>query len=374
MKENVSACLTVDLDAIRQNAQIIAQMANSAKLIPVLKADAYGLGMVPVAKALQTLSAVSCFAVARIQEGIQLQQAGILRSVLVLGAVLPQQMDEAISAGLILSVGRVSDILAIADCSRRLKRSTSVHIKFDTGLCRRGIKTDELPALIDALAACSDVIRIKGAYSHFANPEDAARCTAQYRAFLALTDRMSAAGFSIPMRHICDSAASERYPEFALDAVRIGRRLAWDAPASPLGTVREAATLRSVITDIRARKKGDCLGYGTGVPLQKDSMIASVGIGYGDGLPALIAGRLSVRCCGSNCPILCCFMDQLLVDVTSCDARIGDPVTIFGYDETGVLLSAQKQAQACGALEGCGLTTALLPRVEREYTAWPPLF
>ena len=347
------ATLTVDLSAIRENARHILSEHPAAGLIPVLKADAYGLGMVPVAKALAPLPGVLCFAVAQAQEGVALRRAGIERDILILGETLPWQIEAVLQSRLTPTVA--------------LGMTADIQIKVDTGLHRLGVEEATFATLCERLAANADAVRPAGAYSHFADPGDAARCEAQYRLFLSLCDRLRQAGFAVPLRHICDSAASEAYPAYALDAVRIGRRLAWDAPDQPTGRIREAATLSALVTDVRLRKAGDRLGYGDGPVLQKDAVIASLGIGYGDGLDPRFAGSLSVLLHGRRCPVLYLFMDRALVDVTGAAALVGDRAVLFGQDETGASLSAQAQASAISALEGCGLTTALLPRVERIY-------
>ncbi len=361
------AALTVDLSAIRENARHILSEHPAAGLIPVLKADAYGLGMVPVAKALAPLPGVLCFAVAQAQEGVALRRAGIERDILILGETLPWQVEAALQSRLTPTVARPEDVDTVANAARTLGMTADIQIKFDTGLHRLGVEEATFATLCERLAANADAVRPAGAYSHFADPGDAARCEAQYRLFLSLCDRLRQAGFAVPLRHICDSAASEAYPAYALDAVRIGRRLAWDAPDRPTGRIREAATLSALVTDVRSRKAGDRLGYGDGPVLQKDAVIASIGIGYGDGLDPRFAGSLSVLLHGKRCPVLYLFMDRALVDVTDAAASAGDRAVLFGQDETGASLSAQAQASAIGALEGCGLTTALLPRVERIY-------
>ena len=143
-----NARLVVDLSAIRQNASFIQKSHPSCKLIPVLKSDAYGLGMVQVAKALASLPFVPCFAVAQVSEGIRLKESGILRDVLVLNPALPRQISAAVSEGLTLTVGQVSEIEAVASAASSLGKKVSVQIKFETGLYRHGIQDCEFPSLI----------------------------------------------------------------------------------------------------------------------------------------------------------------------------------------------------------------------------------
>ena len=364
MQGCANAWLKVNLNTMQQNAEICAQ--STGRIIPVLKADAYGLGLVPVAKALASLPTVACIAVAQVQEGLALREAGIFADILVLGEALPAQAEAAVRNGLTLIIGRSSDVLAIESTAERLHTTASVQLKVDTGLHRLGLRKEEIPSVVSALHKAKH-LSVRGAYSHFADTEDAALCETQYEAFLDACDYFTAEGIPIPLRHICDSAASERYPQYALDAVRLGRRLAWDAPQGG-GTIRESTTLQAYVLDVRTRKAGERLGYGAGTVLTRDAEIAVLGIGYGDGLdPRMAEYRLPVLLHGQRCPMQVCFMDQTLIDVTGLGVVPGDVATVFGYDESGVFLSAQEKATACGANEGCAFTTALLPRVERIY-------
>ena len=360
--------LKVDLNAICENAHAIHQNSPAQQLIPVLKSNAYGLGSIAVATVLSQLPFVSCFAVAQVQEGLQLKQNKIRQDVLILSHALPQQIEAAVRSDLTFTIGSVPYLFLIANAAKKLGKTAKIQIKFDTGLCRTGFEPDVIPSLIDALHKTSESIQLAGAYSHFADPEDASRCAAQYRLFCSLSDLITDAGFELPLRHICDSAASEYYPQYALNALRIGRRLAFGSPKYPDHSIMEAASLYSFVTDIHSRKKGSRLGYDSGIVLMEDKNIASIGIGYGDGLdPHIAAHDIAVLINGRLCPVLYCFMDQLLVDITGVSAQIGDQVTLFGHDDLGNFLSAQAQAKKLNALEGCALTTALLPRVERVY-------
>ena len=168
------------------------------------------------------------------------------------------------------------------------------------------------------------------------------------------------------MRHICDSAGSEYYPEYHFDAVRLGRRLIMDHPTQPRGNVRECASWRSCIMAVHRRHAGEKLGYGGGYTLDHDADVAIVGVGYGDGLYLPLVemhGDILVR--GERRPMLACCMDQCMVDVTGMEVQIGEEVTLFGFDREGNALLSQDVANFCGANEGCALTSALSPRVER---------
>lgn len=368
MESFANAVLTVDLSVIKENIHTILSEVKGCSVIPVLKADAYGLGMAPVAQALQGLSSVCCFAVAQVAEGLKLREAGIVKDILVLDEPLPCQTEAALLFGLTLTAGRVSDIARYAAAAEKSGKKISAQVKFDTGLHRIGIGRDSVKDLIEALRACPEALSLTGAYSHFQDPLDPALCRTQFRLFKDCCEELQKAGFALPLRHISDSAGSERYPKYALDAIRIGRRLFFDAPEGPSGKIREAVMLKSFVLDVSSRPAGTRLGYGSGVTLKKDASVAVIGIGYGDGLPPNAAeSGMTVLIGGKRCKVLWCFMDQCLADVTGTDAKAGDPVTLFGSDGHGNCLSAQEQASVLGTLEGCGITSLLSSRVARVY-------
>ena len=185
-----------------------------------------------------------------------------------------------------------------------------------------------------------------------------------------MQNALRAAGIEPGLRHVACSAASEQYPEYCLDAVRVGRRLFMDAPTAPRGDILEVSTWRSFVTMVHPRRAGEQIGYGGAVTLAHDALIATVGVGYGDGLnPALASAKAPVLIGRKRCTLLACCMDQCLIDVTGTDCRPGDEVVFFGYDRFGNCLPSQEVALLIGGDEGCGLTAALSPRVVRAYSS-----
>ena len=184
----------------------------------------------------------------------------------------------------------------------------------------------------------------------------------------ATLSQLEAGGMEIPFRHISASAASEYFPEYRLDGVRIGRRLYMDHPTEPLGTIGEVASWRTWVTNLRKLKAGDALGYGGHVRMERDGTVATIAVGYGDGLsPELVGANGPVLIRGRRVPMLACCMDQTIVDVTGLDCRVDDEVTLYGYDRAGNFLSAQEVSLLIGDDEGCGLTSLLSGRVARVY-------
>ena len=367
--QNYNSYLEIDTARLLANVRcILARLGTGVQLIPVLKDDAYGLGLVPVARVLCTLPEIRMLAVAHVSEGLALRAAGIDREILVMGGALPYQMEAAAEAGLTLASAHLGFAADFAEASARVGKRGKLHIKIDTGLHRIGVEPAELETLIAELRAAGERLEITGAFSHFSDSEDRTLDREELRRFQDALGRLEAAGIRIPIRHMACSLASELYPELRLDAVRCGRQLYMDRPGVSEGAIREVASFRSFITNCKPRKAGDFIGYGGAVCLDRDCTVATVGVGYGDGLKqALFALGAPVLAGGKRCRLLACCMDQCMIDISGTACRVGDEVTFFGDDGAGNSLSSQELASLIGNDEGCGLTAALSGRVKRIY-------
>lgn len=360
--------IEVNMQQLLENAGAILASLGDTQLIPVLKDDAYGLGLVPVAKHLCTMEQIKTIAVSHVSEGLELRSAGIERDILIMASALPFQLESSVANELTLACGRLGLVTELAETAKKLSKKAKIHIKIDTGLHRIGIEPDELDDFIAELKAHEDAIEVGGAFSHFSDSSNTQLSHDEHRMFCAAVEKIENAGIKVPMRHMASSATSESCPQYNMDAVRIGRRLYMDNPTAPLGNIKELASWRSYITNIKARKAGDSIGYGEGVKLEKDSVIATVGIGYGDGLNQdLVKIRAPLLVNGQTAHYTACCMDQCMIDVSDIDCKVGDELTFFGYDGRGGYLSSQDVAAMVNDDEGCGLTSALSPRVARVY-------
>lgn len=361
--------LHIDMNIFRKNMNtLLASLPAGVQLIPVLKDDAYGLGLGRMAAAATEFDAVRRVAVAHVSEGLALRQQGFEKDILVLGSALPFQLPAAVAAGLELAAGSAEFVSVLDAAAAQAGRRARVHVKIDTGLHRIGAEPgDELAALAKALRRAGHIDAV-GIFSHFADTDNEAASRAQYACFMQGTAQLAQTGFTGLLRHICSSASYEQYPEYALDAVRIGRALYMDSPDGVNHGIEEAVTWRSYITAVKQRRAGDSLGYGGAYRLAQDAKIATVGVGYGDGLnEALCRVHADVLIGGKRCALLACCMDQCFADVTGIDCVPGDEVTFFGHDGQGNFLPSQEVAALIGSDEGCGLTSALSPRVARIY-------
>lgn len=371
-KELYHSYLVIHTGHIRENiAGILRTLPEGVQLIPVLKANAYGLGMEKMAGILQEFPEIRMLAAAQVREGVQLREAGWEREILILGAAATEtQQRAALEKDLTLTVYRPGFLREMAELARMYAKKVKLHCKINTGMNRLGMKPgDELAEVIEEFRENQDVIEMQGAFSHFADLLSAKREMAerQFGIFMEGIEQLETAGIHVSMRHICASAAWEMYPEFCLDAVRIGRRLYYDHPLCPKGNVQDAASWRGRIIDVRERKNGEMIGYGGKTVLKKDSRIALVGIGYGDGMLQSFAGlHAPVLVNGKKAHLLKCCMDQCFVDVSGIPCAIGDEATFFGYDAEGNLLPGREIAGLIGD-EACTLTAALGERVLRVW-------
>ena len=361
--------IEINTEMLGENIRSLSAHLNGAMLIPVLKDNAYGLGLTEIARFLLTFDEIGPLAVSHVSEAEQLRNAGILSDILVISSALPFQLEYAVANGITLACSRPEMCFELSEISKRLGKRARIQIKINTGLNRIGfLPGKELDDFISSFKAVKDHIAIDGVFSHFQSASSYESCKSQYDLFLSGISQLEAAGLNLPMKHISSSASFELFPEFNMDAVRLGRAMYMDHPLQPAGMVREIASWRSYVCTISHRSAGTVLGYGGHMTLDKDSDVAVIGVGYGDGLdPALADVHAPVLINGVRCPLLVCSMDQSLVDITGVKCSVGDEVTLYGYDAMGNLLSSQAQALLIGNDEGCGLTSKLSDRVSRIY-------
>ena len=364
--------LLIDTDALRRNIRVLQTQTGTAKLVPVIKDDAYGLGAVPIAKTLIDCG-IDTFAVSHVSEGLELREAGIDAVIWILSIPLSFQVDDAVSAGLILPLAGFHQLETLKASSVRTGRPITVQLKLDCGLHRIGFLPHELEKLAAVLKTESAWLNVAGTFSHFSDMEPGCM-EEEFASFLTMVDSLRSQGIDPGICHISSSAPLEANARYNLDAVRVGRRLYMDNPVSPLGDIREIASLRTWVADIRTRRAGEAIAYGNELRLEKDTPVGVLPVGYGDGLdlnlfhhhaPVLIRGR--------RAPLLACCMDQSFLDLSGIDCAVGDDVTFFGYDPDGNFLSSQAIASLIGANEGCGLTSSLSARVQRILTHSEPV-
>lgn len=365
-------CAYVDLNAVRANiAAVRERIGDSVKILAILKADAYGHGAVPVAKALEK-EGVFGFGVATVEEGVQLREAGIGGHILVLSYAFPELFELAVKNGIDLTVFQSETARLLSDAALRLGKKAGAHIKIDTGMHRIGLPpTDSGLEEIKKIVSLGG-IRLDGVFSHLACADFADKTFAdrQRAIFSDFTARIEAAGIKIPIKHICNSAAVMDYDDGYLDMVRCGIITYGLDPSDEVKfenlPLTPAMQIKSHVAYVKPVAKGETVGYGAAFTCERDSLIATIPCGYGDCYPRLLTnnGRVLIR--GRYAPVtgrVC--MDQFMVDVTDVPgAAQGDEVTIVGTDG-GKRLTVEELAKTAGSFNYeyvCDITKRV-PRV-----------
>ena len=324
---------TIDLGAIRENVRALrAQTPPSAALMAVVKADAYGHGACEVARAALAAGA-SALAVARVDEGAELRSGGIGAPVLVLGLCAPGEMREAAELGLTLTVCSPEIVSDMARAAAESQRPLRCHLKLDTGMGRIGCRSErEVRQTLDAIE-CAQGVKLTGVYSHLADAdgEGLAQTEEQLSRFARMLPLLPGG----ICRHIANSAAIHRLmPGAAYDMVRMGISLYGYPPVETDAALRPAMRWEAPVTYVKTIAAGESVSYGCTWRATRESRIATVAVGYGDGYHRCMSGKAQALIHGRRAPVvgrIC--MDQMMLDVTDApQTRPGDTVTLLGRD------------------------------------------
>jgi alanine racemase len=360
----------IDLDAIRDNVALL-RAHTPAEVMAVVKADGYGHGLVPAARA-ALAGGATWLGVAFLEEAVALREAGVGARVLSWLAGPGERLVEAVARDVDLSVSATWGLADVVDAAREAGRTAQVHLKVDTGLSRAGASPAEWPELVTAAAkaAAAEEVEVAGIWSHFTyadapgHPTNA-RQLAVYREALAVAAGL---GVTPKLRHLANSAATLTLPEAHFDLVRPGIAVYGLTPVPQQSTygLVPAMTLRSSVALTKRVAAGTGVSYGHAYTTARETGLALVPLGYADGVPRnatnlgplLLGGRrrtISGRVC----------MDQFVVDVGDDTVAAGDDVLLFGPGTAGEP-TAQDWADALGTIS-YEIVTRVGARVPRTY-------
>ncbi|NUT34356.1 MAG: alanine racemase [Hamadaea sp.] len=329
-----TAELTVDLAAVRGNVRTV-RAGTRAAVMAVVKANAFGHGAVPVARAALDAGA-TWLGVTSAAEALALRQAGVGAPILSWLHRVDTDFAPLIRREVDLGVSAVPQLRRIADAARAAGRAVGVHLKADTGLTRNGAAADDWPELVRwaAKLAAEGSVRVTGVWSHLAAadaPGD--RMTdLQLAAFRDAVDTVLAAGLRPQVLHLANSAATLTRPDTHFDLCRVGLALygVEPVPGRQHG-LRPAMTLRTAVINVKRVPAGTGVSYRHEYVTRRPSTLALLPVGYADGLPRTAEGRAQVWLGGRCCPIVGRIaMDQCVVDVGAQAVAIGDPAVVFG--------------------------------------------
>ncbi|NLJ69206.1 MAG: alanine racemase [Firmicutes bacterium] len=365
----------VDLDGISHNVKAIRQhLSPGTGLMVVVKANGYGHGAVPAAKA-ALHSGAQWLGVAIVEEGINLRQAGIKAPILILGVPPVWQAGLVVEHGLRVAVCTWDFAEALASAAKMRNAVAKVHVKLDTGMGRLGILPGEALDFIRRLQGLPN-LEIEGIFSHLATADDPDKAYAQeqFRIFSGVLEQLEAAGIHIPIRHIANTAAAFTMPETQLSLVRSGIAVyglsaAGDQPKTL--KLSPCMELKAAVSYVHRVPAGSGISYGKQFVTPKETNIVTLPVGYADGYSRLFSGKGEVLLQGRRFPIvgsIC--MDQCMVDVGDLSVKIGEEVVLLGRQGSQEI-TADELAEKMGTInyEIVCMIGSRVPRIYRGQEA-----
>lgn len=361
----------ISLDALRHNLATLRQLVGpGVGIMAVVKADAYGHGGVAVARALEA-ERVDWLGVALPEEGLEVRAAGVATPILCLGGFWPGQEHDVVAAGLTPAIYRVDQLDTLNAAAAAAGKQVAFHLKVDTGMGRLGVPAAALDDFVSGLGRFTHC-ECEGLMTHFASSDVpgliaySEQQLARYHDAAALLERH---GIALRWRHLANSATTHAFPEARGNLVRPGATLYGFkrdvlAPRPPDLDLRPVMRLRSTVEFLKRVGAGESLGYGCTFTTARDSIVATIPIGYADGVRRALSNCGQVLVHGSPAPIIGrVSMDLTLIDVTDIDGvSLGDEVVLFGEDA----LRVEHVAATAGTIS-YEVTCGVSKRVPRVY-------
>ena len=366
----------VDLDALARNYRAVCgRVGAGVKVMGVVKADAYGHGAPACAQRLAREGA-EWFGVATPEEAFELRRAGVEQSILSFGGFWEGQAEECLSMRVTPVVYRLDMAASLDSAARAAGVVADVHVKFDTGMGRLGVRYDEAGEFAEGLRAFGNV-RVDGLMTHFAAADEPARdcfTEEQLRHFREAVAAFRERGYSPTYEHASNSAATFAHPEARFRMVRPGGVLygLWRdvlPPAAEPPTLRPVMSVRSRVILLKRVHAGESLGYGCTYEAAREMVVATVPVGYADGYVRALSNRGRVAVKGKLAPVVGrVSMDLTIVDVTDVEGvRVGERVTLMGVDGE-LSIPAEDIARTAGTIS-YEVTCGVSQRVPRRYVS-----
>jgi alanine racemase len=328
----------VHLGHFHRNFQSITDfVGNNVSIIPVIKADGYGHGMIRIARELQNYNNVGYLGVAHIKEGVILRKNGIKQDVLAMSCLDSfdvEMMDEFDITPVVHSLFLLKKV---ADYAKMHNKKIKIHLKFDTGMARLGIRKEDIEESILLCKKERDYIEVDGLMSHFSDSEsDASWTLNQNRRFMEIVNFAKDEGFNPAYKHIANSGAVLQHRQTHHNCIRPGLIMYGYTPSSALEgiiNIKPVMEIKSQLISIHSLKKGEGISYGRTFTAPKDMRIGVVAFGYADGLFRSLSNRLECLINGRRCKsvgTIC--MDMFMCDITDIEASVSDEAVIVGRD------------------------------------------
>jgi len=376
-EECARAALIVDLNHVASNVRAIRSIVGHEPMImAVVKADGYGHGSCEVAKAALNAGA-EWLGVATVQEGLKLRNSDIQSPILILSPVFEEEFETALQNNLTTPFFSFEACEKMSNLAAHLGKTADIHITIDTGMNRIGFNAQHADSVVSEILAISALpnINIGGIYTHFAASADNAEFThTQFARFCNIVQLLDESGLDIPIKHVANSGAVIYHPEFSLNMVRCGIILYGLSPCStPEGAANLAelgfkpiSTLKSRVSQVKAVKKGESVGYSRTYYAQEDITVVTVPIGYADGISRQLSNKGKVLINGRICDIIgTVCMDQLMVNATGANAKLRDEVIFIGHSGNNYIC-AEDVAKIQGSIN-YEVATSLSLRIAKRF-------
>ena len=341
LEQYLRAYAEVDLAAIGHNiAEVRRNVGDEVKICAVIKADAYGHGAVAVGRYLEEKRAADYFAVATVDEAVELREAGIRTPIIILSYVSPSRYGEVVRYDVTQTVYTLETARLLAEEAGRQGVTAKAHVALDTGMSRIGFAVNESSA--DDIRAISLLphLELEGMFTHFscADMTDKSYSRMQMAKYDSMCEMLDRRGVVIPLKHICNSAGIMEFDSHRFQMVRSGIITYGLYPSEEVDKtaldLRPAMSFRSHVVNVHTAPAGVGVSYGATFVTKEPTRIATVSVGYADGYPRALSNKGRVLIHGQFAPVLgrVC-MDQIMVDVSHIDdVRVEDVVTLFGRD------------------------------------------
>jgi len=359
----------VELKILGENFNRIKVHVKNTKLMPILKANAYGHGLVRVAQLYESLKA-DYLGVAVVEEGILLREMGIKMPILVLGGVWGNQIPLFLKNDLAITASSIDKLKQIDETAKQMKVKAKVHLKIDTGMERIGVHYYNAEKFLESAYAFKNIV-VEGIYSHFANSEadDLAYTKLQFERFNEVLEFYNRRSIKPPLRHISNSGAILQMHEANLDMVRPGIMLFGVYPSKQMKKslqVKPALTWKSLIVYFKVIKAGNPVGYGSTWKSDHNIRAVTVPVGYGDGYLRSMSHKAKILLNGKLYPVVGTIsMDQIVVNIENDSAYNGDEVMLLGSDGKN-FISCEDLADWAGTVP-YEILTNINTRVPRIY-------
>ncbi len=343
---NSRTYIKVNLNNLVDNYRELKNKAKTAKFMAVVKADAYGHGAECVVK---TLAEEGCdyFAVATVDEGIELRNVGIIANIIVLGYGDTKSHRECIEKDITISISDLANVEHLNEVAKSLNKIAKVHIKIDTGMSRYGFNYQQAHEDIERIKTLENIF-IEGIYTHFAvADEPSSKYTEyQYNNYMYTINKLKDMDINIPIKHVANSATTLLYENMHLDMVRCGIALYGGYPSEEIPKdlqLKPCMEVFTTVTRVREMEKDTAISYGCTCVLEDKKKVATLSIGYADGYSRALSNLGEVFIKNKSCKILgrIC-MDSCMVDVTDIDnVELEVDVEILGKNITAEYLAKQ---------------------------------